>query len=201
MKKFMMCFVGAALMLSLAACTPTTKKQNTTANSMENNMEEVETAAPGGAFDKVPDPTAESVDVISIYTGNEDATGLKKSMTEVKELDAQALVDKLIEEGVLSEGTKVLSFEVAGGSDEEEGGPGAEKEASSEASEKIGTLDLSEIPSSGTTGEELMLGALGNTFIENFELDKLKLLVNGENYSSGHIEHGDDDYLEYYSMK
>lgn len=201
MKKIMMCFVGTALMLSLAACTPTTKKQNTTANSMENNMENVETQAPGGAFDKVPDPTAESVAVVSIYAGNEDATGLKKSMSEVKELDAQALVDKLIEEGVLEEGTTVLSFEMVGGSEAEEGGPGAEKAESSEASEKTGTLDLSKVPSSGTAGESLMLGALGNTFIENFELDKLKLLVNGENYSSGHIEQGDDDYLEYYSEK
>ncbi len=199
MKKFMMCFVGAALMLSLAACTPTTKKQNTAGDKVD--MGEVETQAPGGAFDKVPDPTAESVDVVSIFSGNEDATGLKKTMTEVKELDAQSLVDKLIEEGVLEDGTKVLSFEVTGGSDDTEAGPGSEKEASTEASEKIGTLDLSQVPSSGSTGDDLMLGAVGNTFIENFELDKLKLLVNGENYSGGHFEHGDDDYLEYYSMK
>lgn len=197
MKKFMACFAGAVLMVALAACTPTTKKQSTESMSSTDN---IETQAPGGAWDKVPDPTAESVDVVSIYSGNEDATGLDKKMTEVKELDAQALVDKLVEAGVLEEGTKVLSFEMTGDS-AEEGGPAAANESTSAAEEKIGTLDLSQVPSSGTAGETLMLGAIGNTFIENYELDKLKLLVNGKNYSSGHIEQGDDDYIEYYSMK
>ena len=42
-----------------------------------------------------------------------------------------------------------------------------------------------------------MLNAIANTFIENYELDKLKLLINGENYESGHISHGDEDYLEF----
>jgi len=36
-----------------------------------------------------------------------------------------------------------------------------------------------------------MLNAIGNTFIENYELDKLKLLVNGENYKGTSITHGD----------
>ena len=40
-----------------------------------------------------------------------------------------------------------------------------------------------------------MLNAIGNTFIENYELDKLKLLVNGENYKGTSITHGDGDYL------
>ena len=44
-----------------------------------------------------------------------------------------------------------------------------------------------------------MFTCIGNTFVENFELDSLKLLVNGDNYSSGHIEQGDDDYLTYNS--
>ncbi len=44
-----------------------------------------------------------------------------------------------------------------------------------------------------------MLNSIANTFIENYELDKLKLLVNGENYESGHIIQGDEDYLEFSS--
>ena len=91
-------------------------------------------------------------------------------------LTAQTLVDKLIEYGVLEEGTEVLKFDMADG---------------------VGTLDLSKVPSSGTAGETLMLMSIGNTFTENFELEKLKLLVDGKNYSSGHIEQGDDDYLQF----
>lgn len=176
MKKIMMCFAGAALMISLAACTPTTQKQST-AETM--NMEGVETQPAGGAWDKVPDPTAESVAVISVYSEKEGVAGLEVSMSEVKELSAQALVDKLIEEGVLEQGTQVLSFETEGGEAAEKTGPGVETTASSEAGEKTGILDLSQLPEGDKS--ELLIGALGNTFIENFELEKLELSVNGEN--------------------
>ena len=170
MKKFIMCFVGAMLVLSLAACTPTPVKQS------ESATEPMVEASTGGASDKVPDPNVEPMEIISVYSSNEDATGLNQAMDAVDELTAQSLVDKLIEYGVLEEGTEVLNFDTKDG---------------------VGTLDLSNVPRSGTSGEMLMLTAFGNTFTEIFELDKLKLRVNGKNYSSGHIEHGDNDYLEY----
>ena len=169
MKKLFMCLAGALLVLSLAACSPTQVKKESTAP----NPQEVTT---GGASDKVPDPNVEPMDIVSIYSANEDATGLNQAMDAVDELTAQALVDKLIEYGVLEEGTEVLKFDVADG---------------------VGTLDLSKVPSSGTAGETLMLMSVGNTFTENFELEKLKLLVDGKNYSSGHIEQSDDDYLQF----
>lgn len=170
MKKLTMLFTGVLLVLSLAACTPTPVKQAETAE-----MPQIE-ASTGGASDKVPDPNVEPMEIISIYSSNEEATGLNQAMDAVDELSAQAIVDKLIEYGVLEEGTEVLKFDMAEG---------------------VGTLDLSKVPTSGTAGESLMLAAIGNTFTENFELDRIKLLVNGENYSSGHIEQGDDDYLEF----
>lgn len=170
MKKLTMLFAGVMLVLSLAACTPTPVKQAETAT------QPMVEASTGGATDKVPDPNVEPMEIISVYSSNEDATGLNQAMDAVVELTAQALVDKLIEYGVLEDGTEVLKFDMADG---------------------VGTLDLSKVPSSGTSGELIMLTSIGNTFTENFELDKLKLLVNGENYSSGHIEHGDSDYLEY----
>lgn len=170
MKKFTMFFAGVMLILSLAACTPTPVKQAETAP--EPQVE----GSTGGASDKVPDPNVEPMEIISVYSSNEEATGLNQAMDAVDELTAQALVDKLIEYGVLEEGTEVLNFNTAEG---------------------VGTLDLSKVPTSGTAGETLMLTAIGNTFTENFSLDKLKLLVNGKNYSGGHIEHSDSDYLEY----
>lgn len=170
MKKLTMLFTGVLLVLSLAACTPTPVKKAETAE-----VPQIE-ASTGGASDKVPDPNVEPMEIISIYSSNEDATGLNQAMDAVDELSAQAIVDKLIEYGVLEEGTEVLKFDMAEG---------------------VGTLDLSKVPTSGIAGESLMLMAIGNTFTENFELDKIKLLVNGENYTSDHILHGDDDYLEF----
>ena len=134
MKKFIMCFVGAMLVLSLAACTPTPVKQS------ESATEPMVEASTGGASDKVPDPNVEPMEIISVYSSNEDATGLNQAMDAVDELTAQSLVDKLIEYGVLEEGTEVLNFDTKDG---------------------IGTLDLSKVPSSGTSGELLMLTALG----------------------------------------
>ena len=98
MKKFIMCFVGAMLVLSLAACTPTPVKQS------ESATEPMVEASTGGASDKVPDPNVEPMEIISVYSSNEDATGLNQAMDAVDELTAQSLVDKLIEYGVLEEG-------------------------------------------------------------------------------------------------
>jgi len=81
------------------------------------------------------------MEIISVYSSNEDATGLNQAMDAVDELTAQSLVDKLIEYGVLEEGTEVLNFDTKDG---------------------VGTLDLSKVPSSGTSGEMLMLTAIGN---------------------------------------
>lgn len=167
MKKIAMFLLGVAAVMSLSACTPTTKKQQSTP---ETTQEEV--------TEKLPDSNAIPMEVMSVYFVNDEATGLDKTMDAVEgeELTAQAVVDKLIEYEILDEGTTVISFDIK---------------------ESQGILDLSQVPSSGTTGETLMLTALGNTFIENYELESLKLLVNGENYSSGHIAHGDEDLLTY----
>ena len=93
--------------------------------------------------------------------------------------------------GVLEQDTEALSFEIEG---DEKAGPGMTT-SSSDSKERIGTLNLSKIPTADGAKEQAMLNAIGNTFIENYELDKLKLLVNGENYKGTSITHGDGDYL------
>lgn len=170
MKKIILYLVSAMLMVSLAACTPTQPKMETTAPDPQVM------ASTGGASDKVPDPNAEPMEIISVYSKNENKTGLNQAMDAVDKLTADAIVSKLIEYGVLEDGTKVLKYDSDNG---------------------IGTLDLSAVPQSGSGDDRLTLTAIGNTFVENFELDKLKLLVNGKNYSSGSIKQGDNDYLEY----
>ncbi len=170
MKKIYLFLLSIMLLSSLAACTPTQPK-------LETKAPDPQVMGPtGGASDKVPDPNVMPMEIISVYSQNDDATGLNQAMDAVDELTAEALVDNLIKYGVLEEGTEVLKYDEADGT---------------------GTLDLSKIPVSGSSGELLMLTAVGNTFTENFELRRLKLLVNGKNYSSGHIEQGDNDYLEY----
>lgn len=170
MKKFILFLMSAMMMMSLVACTPTKPKMETTAPDPKVMP------STGGANDKVPDPNAEPMEIISVYSQNDAGTGLNQAMDAVSELTADAIVDKLIEYGVLEEGTKVLKFDKKDGT---------------------ATLDLSKIPNKGSDGNAIMMAAVGNTFIENFEVDKLKLLVNGKDYSGGKSKQGEKDYLEY----
>ncbi|MDK2967789.1 GerMN domain-containing protein [Lacrimispora sp.] len=167
MKRIILFLMSAMLMVFLAACTPTQPKMETTPPDPQVM------ASTGGASDKVPDPNAEPMEIISVYSMNDDKTGLNQAMDAVDKLTAESLVSKLIEYGVLEEGTTVLKYESADG---------------------VGTLDLSAVPKSD---DKLIITAIGNTFVENFELSKLKLLVNGKNYSNDSIKLGDNDYLEY----
>ncbi|WP_312428386.1 GerMN domain-containing protein [Lacrimispora sp.] len=171
MKKFIVFLMSAMMMMSLVACAPTKTKVETTAPDPQVM------GPTGGASDKVPDPNAEPMEIISVYSKNDDSTGLNQAMDAVSELTADAMVDKLIEYSVLEDGTKVLKF------DKKDDG--------------TATLDLSQMPEKGTTDDLLTLTAVSNTFIENFELDKLQILVNGKNYSNDQIKQGDNNYLEY----
>ena len=153
MRKIILCFAGTLMVLSLAACTPTPEKQSETvqAPSVE--------ATTGGAHDKVPDPNVEPMEVIAIYSPNEEGNDLNQAMDAVNELTPQALVDKLIEYGVLDEGTEVLSYE---------------------ESEGNASLDLSQMPEGSGDMADLLKDAVSSTFIQNFELDEVTILVNGE---------------------
>lgn len=181
------------------ACAPTEKTVSSTMPSVVATIPG-ETAESGGAFDKVPDSNAAPMEAVSLYAPD-GAGKLKKTMGEVVELDAQELVDRLIGLGVLDEGTEVLGYETEGeavaaaagpgagvagaadGTDSASGagagtdGAGASGEPGDGSSGKIGTLDLSALPSDA--GREMKVYALANTFIENYGLDLLILKVNG----------------------
>ena len=184
MKKLMMGVMLAAMAFALAACTPTTEnqKENTTAAAAAD-METIPMTT-GGASDKVPDPNVKPVAVISIYHGSDDSDGIVQDMDalDTEGLDAQLLVDKLVEYGVLTKGTKVLSFEIEG-----------------EGETATATLDLSQLKSEEGCSDRMLLAEVGNTFIDNFELKTIKVKVNGGNFEGKDIQQQDSDVLEYES--
>ena len=47
----------------------------------------------------------------------------------------------------------------------------------------------------GSSGEILMLNSIAKAYMKNFHLDKFKILVDGEEYQSGHILYEKDDYF------
>lgn len=197
MKKITLGLLSAMAVLSLAACTPTPEKQAETAETFE-------TQAPGGAEDKVPDPNAPTLSTISIYALNDDNTGLVQEMDGVETLDAQSVLAKLIDYGVLPEDTLVLGIYIPdenGGAaeepaSEEAASEGEDAEASSEgaeeesAEESVGpdvssntpefskaVLNISQLPEEN---RDLILVSLGNTFTENFGIETLEIQVMDE---------------------
>lgn len=174
MKRAVMGILGALMILSLAACTPTMEKNKTGEVKQTEAAEVKSTEGPGVVTDKPVDPEASNMEVISVYTVSEDGSKIKRTMEGVATKEASSLADLLIQYGVLEEGTEVVSFETEGTAVSQVTGPGAE--AAGELKE-YGTLELSRFPEEQ---QELKLQAVANTFIENMNVLYLTISVDGE---------------------
>ncbi len=203
MKKLIMCLAGVMMAFSLAACTPTdvseTKAEGKGGQGVQSTQRNPDGITPemvaesNAAIKREADEAAPIYEMAFIFVPNSDSTKLMRQRIDLEGVTEQTLVDCLIENGVLDEDTVVNLLEIEGG---EKIGPGMDVD-SAEDGERIGTLDLSKVPEWGAAEETMMLNAIANTFIENYELDKLKLLINGENYESAQTAQGDGDYLEF----
>ena len=79
------------------------------------------------------------------------------------ELDRKALVNKMMEYGIFTEGTEVLDFNITGEDDN-----------------KTAVLNLNQAKRNDEgVSDSVFLVEIGNTFIENFELSSLTLKENG----------------------
>lgn len=164
MKKWLLGLLTAMMAVSLAACTPTTeKKQETTTTAAAAKQEQIEAQTTGGAGDKVPDPNVAPVAIISVYhKGDGDSLVQDMDSLDNDELDPQALVSKMTEYGIFTEGTQVLNFNITG-----------------EGDVKKAILDLNKVENDEGVSDSVFLVEIGNTFIENFELSSLTLKENG----------------------
>lgn len=167
MKKLLMSFIGVMMILSLAACTPTTEKNKTG-----------EVKPTNGVADKNPEPFATPLTVVSIYQVSEDGSALVGTMDSLEELTPQTLVDMMIEYKVLEEGTEVVSYEEVG--TVEEVGPSVVEipgvEVDNSMVDQI-VLDLSKLPEKH---QDKVIEAVANSFLENMHAVRLTLKVNGE---------------------
>ena len=173
MKRFMVVLTGVIMAAALAACTPTKQSSEKRNNPPAGATQE---SSVDGALEKqemVVD--AEPSVTVCIYSVNDNKTGLKQNMDAVdgEELDAQLLIDKMAELGVIEEGVKVKSFDNKDG---------------------VLTLDLSALSGSK---DELVITSIVNTFIQNYEAEEMSLSVNGEKLGSGNYKFG----KEYKKMK
>lgn len=172
MKKTIMSILGIMMVLSLAACTPTTEKNKT--------GEVKQTQAAGKAADKTPDPTAPDLDIISVYAVENGE--LVSRMDAVEDMTPQLLADLLIENGMLEEGTQVLSFESVG--KVEEVGPGIVEIPGIEIDNSIGETGILDL-NQAISDDENVIQAIADTFIENMNVTNLTIQVNGETVKEG----------------
>lgn len=184
MRKLIMRFaviIGALMVLSLSACTPTTEKNKNQEPTKGNSTAEIDKS-------KNPDPSAPDLDVIAIYTVKEDGSGLEGTMESIASgtLDENSLLDFLIQYGVLEEGTQILEYT-----------EGEEKPAASGPGVLPGMtvksgviLDLSQIPNDGK--DAMTIDAIARTFMENLNIESITIRMNGEmiaeNLTIGNVE-------------
>ena len=114
----------------------------------------------------------------TLYHGNENADGFDTKEVTIPERDRNLVVEKLIEAGVLLEGTTLLSSDVQN---------------------TCLHLDFNEAFSShlntmGTAGERMIMGSVVNTFLGLYQqpalsaiVDSVLITVNGEILESGHV--------------
>lgn len=176
MKKLVMGLLGAMMILSLAACTPTTEKNKTgevKEPQQEDVVESTADAGPGVVTGRPVDEDAPDLTMVSVYSIGEDGK-IAGTMDSVETLDAQSLVDLLAQYGVLDDGTKAVSFTTEGTAASQEAGPGVTSDTTVAAT---ATLELSQFPSEN---QEQVLQAVANTFCENMDTETITIKADGQ---------------------
>ena len=121
----------------------------------------------------------------SLYSSNDDATGLVQETVEVAALTPENVLAVLIERGGLQGDIRILGFEQA-----EDNGT---RVLNIDFSQEVGTY----VGSMGTAGEWTIMGSVCNTFLNAYGCEKVKITVEGGVLTTGHKEYkGYNGYFE-----
>lgn len=120
---------------------------------------------------------------ITYYTYDIDSEKLSEHKKNVDEISVGNVIKALISEKVLQKGTDVNKAKV-----EKIDGV---RTLVVDVNDKFMNSNL------GSGAETLMLQSFTNSLIKTFKVEQVKLTVNGENYSSGHIFIDNNEYLKY----
>lgn len=118
----------------------------------------------------------------TIYVYDMDSDSISDKKVKVEKITSNCILEKLKSENIISSKTTVNNFDIF----------------KDDKDEVVGILDLSKEFydfNLGSGFESMMLDSIAKTYIENFDLDKFKILVNNEEYGSGHISIEKDEYF------
>lgn len=124
----------------------------------------------------------EAEESIIVYNYDLDNEKLIENRIDGKKETPEQVFESLQNLGVIPKDAKMNSFDIT----EADG-------------VETGVLDVSKAfvnSNLGSSAESLMLDAVAQTFIENFDIEQLQITVDGGDYESGHIVLGKGDYLK-----
>ncbi len=124
--------------------------------------------------------SAEGTEELIVYRSNGKADGLETEIHRVGALTPEEVINCLSKHNIVSMDTKVLGFEVK--KDEERGRTVLELDLSKAFGEYLRTM--------GKDSEEVVLSALANTFLENYQADGILLTVEGKTLETAHGIYG-----------
>lgn len=163
------CIYGFVLERNVPETPPSddTTQTEPTAPEQPENPDDTQTDTPAVQPEN-PNPAGGESAVV--YVPDEQSESLTPVGTNVTDDSDQALVDALIKAGALPDGVKVVSSELKDG---------------------VLTLDMNDayaeaVRTSGTTGEEMLVYSLVNTFASARNAESVMLTVGGKPLQSGH---------------
>lgn len=165
MRKFVVTTAGLMMAAVLGACSPTVRNTESASErgTAPAGAEQGETVDGKAEKENMVVTDADPTVTVCVYSVKSNKTGLKQNMDGIDgdELDAQELIDKMAEIGVIEEGVTVNKFE---------------------QNDDALTLDLSSLKESS---DKLVVMAIANTFIQNYEAKTLDLSVAGQKIGDG----------------
>lgn len=122
---------------------------------------------------------------VTVYQGDDNAEGVEGEKIVLDTLTPENVAKALKDNKILDSDVKVLSME----------------ETTDGDGKKLLTLDLSkefltQINNNGTTGEEITIASIVNTYLNAYEADRIQILVEGDTWSSGHVDY--EEPMEYF---
>lgn len=149
------------------------KEQNDEEES-EEGLKELEEKEPDETdIDETGDQSVE----INVYYGNDDATAFETEKMQIVSLNSEAVLDALVEKGVVVADIDILSLETT-------------------IVEGVDTVEIdfndafsSYISSMGSTGEYYIMGSICNTFLDAYNCEQIKITIEGNTLETGHAEY------------